>query len=396
MGLLSTIGKIAGTVIGTAVGGPVGGFIGGSIGGAGGGALDGGGGGDISNAQGSAAQLQYKASQEANALQKYMYDQTRSDQMPWRNIGVNALGSLSQGFGYGSPTQSPAGYGGTVGATAAGDGKDWMAYLQANPDALANFKELQASGRTDALATDPIAFAQFHWASDGGTRAVPMLQSAQPAGQQPGTQPGTQTGSQVPDFLHRFSEEDFRADPGYQFRLSEGLKATQGSAAAGGALHSGGTLKALNRFAQGTADQTYNDAYNRYNNDVSGIYNRLTNLAGMGQTANGQIGQAGQNYANQAGNNLMNGANAQANGLLSSAATRAYYGQQQGQQLGSLANSIMGQVGPWSQQGTLGGGGMGGNLLNNYGNYGDLNFGSGAGTFSTDSFGKLPSFGVSF
>ena len=33
-------------------------------------------------------------------------------------------------------------------------------------------------------------------------------------------------------------------DPGYQFRLSEGQKALERSAAAGGSLGSGGTLKA--------------------------------------------------------------------------------------------------------------------------------------------------------
>lgn len=41
MGLLSTIGKIAGTAIGTVIGGPTGGAIGGKIGGAVGGAVDG-------------------------------------------------------------------------------------------------------------------------------------------------------------------------------------------------------------------------------------------------------------------------------------------------------------------------------------------------------------------
>jgi len=56
---------------------------------------------------------------------------------------------------------------------------------------------------------------------------------------------------------------DLTADPGYRFRLNQGLDAVQRSAAAGGKLLSGQTLKALNDYASGTAAQGYQDAYNR-------------------------------------------------------------------------------------------------------------------------------------
>ncbi len=49
-----------------------------------------------SNAAGKAADAQAAASGDANALQKYMYDQTRQDQMPWLKTGRNALAQLNR------------------------------------------------------------------------------------------------------------------------------------------------------------------------------------------------------------------------------------------------------------------------------------------------------------
>ena len=98
-------------------------------------------------------------------------------------------------------------------------------------------------------------------------------------------------------------------DPGYAFRLSEGQKALERSAAARGGLLSGGTLKGTQRFAQDLASQEYQNAYNRaltqYNaaaqREATG-YNRLAALAGVGQTATGALSSA----AGQTGSNLGN------------------------------------------------------------------------------------------
>lgn len=102
---------------------------------------------------------------------------------------------------------------------------------------------------------------------------------------------------------------DLAQDPGYAFRLSEGMKALERSAAARGGLLSGGTLKGIQRYGQDLASQEYQNAYNRaltqYNaavqREATG-YNRLAALAGIGQTATGalasQAGQAGANLGN--------------------------------------------------------------------------------------------------
>lgn len=102
---------------------------------------------------------------------------------------------------------------------------------------------------------------------------------------------------------------DLTQDPGYAFRMSEGMKALERSAAARGGLLSGAQLKGIQRFGQDLASQEYQNAYNRaltqYNAQVQREgtgYNRLAALAGVGQTATGQL--AGS--AAQTGSNLGN------------------------------------------------------------------------------------------
>lgn len=52
-------------------------------------------------------------------------------------------------------------------------------------------------------------------------------------------------------------------DPGYQFRVSEGMKALERSAAAKGTLISGGQFKAAQQYGQNLASQEYQNAYER-------------------------------------------------------------------------------------------------------------------------------------
>lgn len=113
--------------------------------------------------------------------------------------------------------------------------------------------------------------------------------------------------------LHRnFGAGDFQADPGYQFRLDEGQKALERSAAARGGLNSGATLKALSRFNQDTASNEYQNAYNRFTGDQDRRFGRLSTLANFGQGANQITGNAGTGYANQVSQNQIGVGNATA------------------------------------------------------------------------------------
>jgi len=142
-----------------------------------------------------------------------------------------------------------------------------------------------------------------------GLRALPQLEAQQ------NMMPGAFTG-----------KVDLGQDPGYAFRLSEGQKALDRSAAARGGMISGGALKAAQRFGQDLGSQEYQNAYNRaltgYNANVAREatgYNRLAALAGIGQTATSQTNAAGAANASNMGNYLTSGAAAGAAGQVGQA-----------------------------------------------------------------------------
>ena len=111
----------------------------------------------------------------------------------------------------------------------------------------------------------------------------------------------------------KFGAEQFQQDPGYAFRLSEGMKALDRTAAARGGLLSGGTLKAAQRYGQDMGSQEYMNAFNRYQTERNAQINPLQSLVGAGQTSTNQLlnsaSAMGQNYAtgyNQMGQNYAN------------------------------------------------------------------------------------------
>lgn len=116
-----------------------------------------------------------------------------------------------------------------------------------------------------------------------------------------------------------FDASQMYNDPGYQFRLNEGLKALDRTAAARGGLLSGGAIKAGERYAQDYASNEYTNAFNRYWQERNQMLNPLQSLTGAAQTTANQLGNAGANYAQSAGNTMMQGANARASGYMGTA-----------------------------------------------------------------------------
>lgn len=125
-----------------------------------------------------------------------------------------------------------------------------------------------------------------------------------------------------PDFgkyARDFGMQDFQQDPGYAFRLSEGQKAIERSAAARGGLQSGSALKAAARFGQDLGSQEYQNAFNRYQINRSNQLNPLQSLMGAGQSAtNTMTAAAGQQGQNQA-QNIYGAGQARASGYIGSA-----------------------------------------------------------------------------
>jgi hypothetical protein len=118
-----------------------------------------------------------------------------------------------------------------------------------------------------------------------------------------------------------FGMQDFQQDPGYAFRLSEGQKALDRSAAARGGLISGGALKAATRYGQDMGSQEYGNAFNRYQTNRTNQLQPLGNLMASGQAAtNQQAAQAGQ-YGQNAGNLIGQAGQATAAGQMGAANT---------------------------------------------------------------------------
>lgn len=159
--------------------------------------------------------------------------------------------------------------------------------------------------------------------------------------------------------MRNFGASDFQADPGYAFRLSEGMKALDRTAASRGGLLSGATLKGAQRYGSDLASQEYGNAYNRFqanrasqSQEYQNAFNRyqaqraaqeqaygnqfnrfqterintlapLQSLAGVGQSAAQQAQQASQNYAAGTSSALANYGNAQASNIIGAGNARA-------------------------------------------------------------------------
>lgn len=155
------------------------------------------------------------------------------------------------------------------------------------------------------------------------------------------------------------TEETFKADPSYKWRLEQGNNALTRSLAAGGNLNSGRALKALTDYNQGAASQEYQAAYGRHLNDYqtgfnafntnqNNRYNKLMGLVGIGQGAGQQITSQGLQTGQELAGNSIKAGNAEAAGKIA-----------QGNRAANGFNDLMGIVGAGFGVGGAFGGGAG-------------------------------------
>lgn len=121
------------------------------------------------------------------------------------------------------------------------------------------------------------------------------------------------------EFARDFSLADYQADPGYAFRLSEGMKSLDRTAASRGGLLSGSTLKGALRFGQDLASQDYTNAFNRYQVNRANRINPLLSVAGLGQTSTNALTTASGQFGQNVGANIIGAGNAAAAGTIGSA-----------------------------------------------------------------------------
>ena len=131
--------------------------------------------------------------------------------------------------------------------------------------------------------------------------------------------PGGTQGAEYGKYARPFGMQDFQADPGYAFRLSEGMKALEASRAAKGGLLSGATGKALTRYGQDLGSQEYGNAFNRFQTERANRLTPLGSLTTMGQSAASNQGTVAGQYGTTAGGLTTDIGAVQAAGQLGSA-----------------------------------------------------------------------------
>lgn len=130
------------------------------------------------------------------------------------------------------------------------------------------------------------------------------------------------------ELVRGFTMADYQADPGYGFRLAEGQKALERTAAARAGLQSGSALRAAARYGQEMGSQEFSNAYQRFR-DTQGLRrNALAGVVGYGPTSANAMTSSGQNYATGAGPVISGQGETTANALLAAQRARgSAYGQ---------------------------------------------------------------------
>lgn len=230
-----------------------------------------------SKAQSNAAKNAANASQQATdatlAEQRRQFDIGQQNMQPWLTTGNSALNQLA-GL-YGLNTQP----GGASAQT--------YAYLQANPEARASIEagNFGGPGNLDAAVN-------WHRNEYGG-----VMQNAGnvTAGGYAGTPTQVPSGTGAPTGNSAMSA--FFASPDYQFRQNEQMRALTARNSALGIQDSGAAYRSALQLSGNLASSEFNN-----------YANRLSALAGVGQTAAQNQAAAGANFANSMGSVLGNNA----------------------------------------------------------------------------------------
>lgn len=258
----------------------------------------------------SAGKTQAAAADRATEAEREMFERQVELQSPFREAGLQANNQLMYLLGL-SPNA----------ATGAGG----MTYEQARERLLPQYTRTTNQASNGLIDTN-YEDGDFDWEGMAG-RLTPR-ETVDEAGldaairQMMAANPGQQFDTSDPAFgslMRRFSMEDFEADPGYQFRMDEGMRGVEGGAAARGGLLSGAALKAIQKYGQGLASQEYGSAYNRFTADQTNQYNRLAGLVNTGQGATNQLTNAAGAFGQSQANNIIGAGNAQAAGQMGAA-----------------------------------------------------------------------------
>lgn len=212
--------------------------------------------------------------------------------MPFATIGaISAVGSLASGL---------------MGADAARDAS--QAQVGASDRATQNTREMFNIVNDQAAPMRVSAYNALADIGQGFGQADSTLGRGQASGNIP-------TGY----FNHQFNQDDFYKNaPGYQFRLGQGQMAATNALNLTGGL-GGNFAKGLQDYTQNFASNEWSNAFNQYTGQQQNIFNRLSTIAGFGNTANSTVAGAANNASNSMANSIMAGGQASAAGSVGQA-----------------------------------------------------------------------------
>lgn len=309
-----------------------------------------------------AADLQYKASQEALALQREQYANDMRMLMPYLQGGAESYGRAQALLAAGPPVvtyEGFASYTPTGGAYVA-PSQMTVSEFTASPaseDTATRIADLQgqiAQAQSQIQANQTLAQQQYfaggqylphqsfleRIASQVQAMSQPQYQAiasatseleslqAQEAQRVAKEQEAYEQSRRLAESYNRGlaaiggpQAVEYTQSPGYQFRLDEGMKAIERGAAARGRVDSGETMKALQQYGQGLAAQDYEAFEQKQKADY---YNYLAALSGQsGQSAAGQAAGLGASSAAGAADIIGSGAKALGQGYATAGQQRA-------------------------------------------------------------------------
>lgn len=112
--------------------------------------------------------------------------------------------------------------------------------------------------------------------------------------------------------LRKYGMDDLIQDPGYQFRVEQGSKALDRTAAARGKLISGNQLQAAVNYGQEAGSQEFTNAFARTSMERDKEYGRLWDQSAQGLSATNALSGVATNFANSAGGTIAAGGQAAA------------------------------------------------------------------------------------
>lgn len=242
-----------------------------------------------SSAASKASAASERSAQLAAAEQRAARQQAYATLNPYVQAGLPATQNINALLG--------------IGGTAPGV-MDWNAYVNGNPDALANWNAIKGTSDGQQFNGDINAFGQYHYTQDGSRRDLTPFYG---------------TANSQADAAGR-AFDTFRNSTGYDFRVKQGMNALNAGYAGAGTIKSGAAIKGAMDYGQGMASQEFGNYLSALGNQQALGMQAGSAAAGVGTNAANNLGaiyqQNGSNQANAAlargsmvGNALAGGAN---------------------------------------------------------------------------------------